>query len=340
MNMTFYSTWTRRVAGLAWLLLLVTAGLAYAQVPAAPATTTVAGLHEPAYFFSVELDPRYQFIGVGALTEEDAARANCYRFEYDADGRLTQVAFRRAGGAMPDPLWGVPQIAIEYQPGMERRWFRDAHGQPMKDVDGVDGEELTLNAAGAPTDIINLDESGGHIRDNNGVMHYVRTLDNHSRVMALRRIGLLGTAIADNYGYFETRTVYDAMGRAMERGNYDASGNPLNNNDSVAIVRTTYTLYPDSTVTIKSYFDASGLATEEKSSGAHQIQRTTDERGLLTDEAYFDTTGAPTVTTEEGVHERRFTYDARQGEPTFRGLLRRRWEAVQQEGRGVCQGVL
>ena len=149
------------------------------------------------------------------------------------------------------------------------------------------------------------------MRDNNGVIHYVRTLDNHNRVVALRRIGLLGTAITDNYGYFETRTVYDVMGRPMERDNYDASGNPLNNNDGVAIVRTIYTLFPDSTLTINSFFDASGLATEEKSTGAHQIQRTTDQRGLLVDEAYFDTTGAPTATIDEGIHERRYTYDDR-----------------------------
>ena len=222
-----------------------------------------------------------------------------------------RLSFRRAGVAMPDALWGVAEIVFEYQPGIERRWFHDAHGQAAKDVDGIYGEELTLNQAGAPTDITNLDDSSGHMRDNNGVMHYVRTLDNHNRVVTLQRIGLLGTAITDNYGYFETRTVFDVMGRSMERGNYDASGNPLNNNDGIALVRTTYTLYPDSTQTINSFFDASGLAAAEKSTGAHIIQRTTDERGLLLDECYFDITGAPTVTTDDTVHERRYTYDDR-----------------------------
>ena len=318
MNVFPLSPGPHRAAGLTLILLVVFTclGVVRAQLPAPSVATTVAGLHQPAYFFTAELDPRYQFIGTGALTEEDAARANCYRFDYDATGRLTQIEFRRAGVAMPDPLWGVPQIAIEYQPGIERRWFRDAHGQPAKDVDGVYGEELTLNAAGAPTDITNLDDSGGHMRDNNGVMHYARTLDNHNRVLTLRRIGLLGTAITDNYGYFETHTAYDVMGRAMDRGNFDATGSPLNNNDGVATVRTTYTLYPDSTQTINSFFDASGMATEEKSTGAHQIQRTTDQRGLLLDEAYFDITGAPTVTPVEGIHERRLTYDERGNQTT------------------------
>ncbi len=40
----------------------------------------------------------------------------------------------------------------------------------LSDVDGIQGEELTLNAAGFPTDVTNLDASGGHERDNNGVM--------------------------------------------------------------------------------------------------------------------------------------------------------------------------
>ena len=100
----------------------------------------------------------------------------------------------------------------------------------------------------------------------------------------------------------------------MERGNYDASGNLLNNNDGVALVRTTYTIYPDATQIIESYFDASGLAVEEKSSGVHQRQRTLDPRGFLIDESYFDATGAPTDAHGDGVHERRYTYDDRGNE--------------------------
>ena len=210
----------------------------------------------------------------------------------------------------------VASIDFEYQPGIERRWFRDAQGQPVRDLDGIQGEELTLNAAGYPTEVTNLDDSGGRAHDSSGVLHYVRTLDTHNRLVAGRRIGLFGTAITDDNGFFETRTVYDAQGRPMERGNYDASGNLLNNADGVALVRTIYTIYPDSTQTIESYFDASGLPAEEKSSGAHQRQRTFDQRGFLIEESYFDAMGAPTVTTDDGVHERRYTYDDRGNELT------------------------
>jgi YD repeat-containing protein len=272
---------------------------------------TTATFHQPNYFFTVDLDPHYQFVGAGALTEADAVHANCYRFVYDSNGKLRQIEYRRAGALMPDPLLGVASVDFEYQPGIERRWFRDAQGLPVRDVDGIYGEELTLTAAGDPTDITNLDDTGARARDNNGVIHYVRTLDAHNRVVALRRIGLFGTAITDDNGFFETRTAYDAQGRPMERGNYDASGNPLNNNDGIAVVRTIYTLYPDSTQIIESSFDASGLAAEEKSTGVHQRQRTLDQRGLLLDESYFDATGAPTLTTDNGVHERRYTYDDR-----------------------------
>jgi YD repeat-containing protein len=276
-----------------------------------PATTpgSVTISPQPDYFFTVDLDPRYQFVGTGALTEEDATSANCYRFITNPDGKPLQIEYRRAGVPMPDPLLGVERIDFEYRPGIERRWFRDAQGQPVRDVDGVYGEELTLNAAGDPTDITNLDATGGRTRDNNGVIHYVRTLDDHNRVVALRRIGLLGSAISDDAGFFETRAVYDAQGRPMERDNYDASGNLLNNDDGVATIRTTYTLYPDSTQIIESYFDASGMPAEEKSSGVHQRQRTLDRRGFLIDESYFDATGAPTDIQGDNVHERRYTYD-------------------------------
>jgi hypothetical protein len=306
------------MAGFFLLLLAfigMTAPVAHAEKPPSPAPGPIGTYHAPTYFSTVDLDPRYQFVGTGALTEEDAARSNCYRLLYNSNGRLQRIEYRRASVLMPDPRLRVAIIDFEYEPGIERRWFRDAQGQLIRDVDGIEGEELTLNAAGYPTDVTNLDESGARTRDNNGVIHYVRTLDDHNRVVALRRIGLFGSAITDDSGFFETRTVYDAQGRPVERSNHDASGNLLNNDDGIALVRTTYTIYPDSTQTIESYFDASGLPANEKGSGVHQRQSIFDKRGLLLDESYFDATGAPTDTQEDtvhdNVHERRYTYDER-----------------------------
>ena len=265
----------------------------------------------PHYFFTIDLDPRYQVVGTGALTEDEAAKAACYRFTYGPAGKLTQVEYRRAGTPMPDPLFGVASIAFEYQPGLERRWFRNAQGQPAKDAFGIQGEELKLNAAGFPTEITNLDASGAKTRDTNGVVRYVRTLDNLNRAIMGRRIGLFGTDITDDAGYFETRKNYDNQSQLIEYSNYDASGNLLNNSDGVAIVRTTYTIYPDATEIARSFFDATGLATVEKSSGVHELQQMVDHRGFVLSEAYFDTTGAPCLDTQDEVHERRYTYDDR-----------------------------
>ncbi len=295
-----------RLPGVAAALFFVTS-FAHAATPPPPAPA----YHPPDYFFTVNLDPRYQFSGTGALTEEDAAKANCYRFLYNSSGKLEEIEYRRAGILMPDPLLGVARIDFEYAPGIERRWFRDAQGQPVRDIDGIYGEELTLNPSGFPTAVTNLDDSGGHIRDNSSVLQYVRTLDEHNRLIVGRRMGLFGTPITDDSGFYETRTTYDAQGQIVERSNYDASGNLLNNNDGFAQVRTIYTIYPDSTQIIESYFDTSSLPVEEKSDGVHQLQRTLDKRGFTLDEAYFDTTGAPTVTSDNGIHERRYTYDDR-----------------------------
>ncbi len=202
------------------LLLAVKSGAAPVAKPSPP---PVMAYQPPAYYFTLQLDPRYQFIGVGALSPEDAAKANCYQFLYNSSGKLQQIEYRRAGVPMADPLLGVEKIAFEYQPGIERRWFHNAQNQPMRDVEGVQGEELTLNPAGFPTDVTNLDARGGRARDSSGVIHYLRTLDDHNRLVMGRRIGLFGTPITDDYGYYETRTVYDANGQAMQRGNYDSS---------------------------------------------------------------------------------------------------------------------
>ncbi|MEJ0000733.1 MAG: hypothetical protein WDO13_17125 [Verrucomicrobiota bacterium] len=304
--------WFPGQVGFVLFLLAQLAGPAHAAKPPpasalapAPAPPHVS----PSYYYTIDLDPHYQFVGTGALTEEDAKRANCYRFVYDRDDRLTQIEYRRAGTPMQDPFLGVARVDFEYQPGIERRWFRDAQGQPARDLDGIQGEELTLNAAGYPTAVTNLDAAGNHVRDNSGVIRYERTLDEHGRLIASRRLGLFGTPITDDNGYFERRTSYDDQGHILEQGNYDAHGRPLNDTEGIAQTRTTYTFFPDATQLTESYFDASGLAAEERRTGIHQRQITTDRRGLVTDEAYFDATGAPATTGDDRVHERKYTYD-------------------------------
>jgi hypothetical protein len=276
-----------------------------------PATPPAPTHGAPEYYFTIDLDPQYQFTGTGALTPEAAANSNCYCFTYNPDGKLQRIEYRIAGTPMPDPLLGVARIDFEYAPGIERRWFRDAQGKPMANSDGAQGEELTLNAAGFPTKVTNLDASGSHIRDSSGVISYLRELDAANRLITGHRVGLFGSPITDDNGLYETHTTYDEQGYAIERSNFDSSGKPLNNADGFAFDRTTYTIYPDSTQTSESFFDASSLPVEDKSGGVHEIRRVVDKRGLLVDVAYFDSTGAPTVISENGVHERRYTYDDR-----------------------------
>jgi YD repeat-containing protein len=301
--------------GLALALLVILSGSGIATprplAPPPPPPPATLPVHSPRYFFTVDLDPRYQLVGKGELTEEASAQSNCYCFTYDADGRLLRIEYRRAGVPMPDPFYQAARIDFEYQPGVERRWYRDAKGQPVRNIDGIYGEELSLNGQGFPTDVTNLDANGARMGDSSGILHYVRTLDDKGRLITGRRIGIFGTAVKDDSGYFETRTVYDDQGRRSEYGNYDASGLLLNDDDGVALVRTTYTIDPDFIQSVESYFDAAGSTTEEKSSGVHQRQRKIDNRGFLLSESYFDTFGAPTLDTTTGIHERRYTYDDR-----------------------------
>jgi hypothetical protein len=296
--------------GFAFFLSALLPLLAQAAKPAPPPVAPPPPVNtSPNYFFTIDLDARYQFVGTGEMTEEAAQRANCYRFSYDKEGRVGQIEYRRAGQVVPDPAFGVARIDFERQPGIERRWFQDAQSKPMKDFSGVDGEELTLNAAGFPTAITNLDATGAHIKDNSGAIQYNRTLDNHNRVVSSQRLGLFGSPITDDSGYFERRWVYDDQGHVVELSNSDDHGNLLNDDNGVALIRTSYTIYPDSMQTIDSYFDASSLAAEEKRTGVHRLQRTYDKRGFLVDESYFDATGAPTSVRDDRVHERKYTFD-------------------------------
>ena len=294
-------------------LTLVLPGLATAKpdkakpAPAAPPPSFI----EPHYYFNLDLDPRYQIVGVGEMSKEDAEQADCYRFIYNESGKLKQVQYQRAGTPVSDPIFGVARINFDYEPQVERRGYYDSHGLLTTNVDGIAAEELKLNPAGFPIEVANLDAAGNRTRDGQGVIRYVRTLDAQNRLVTGRRIGLLGNAITDNSGYFETRSLYDDLGHRVERGNYDDSGKLLNDDDGVALVRTSYTIYPDTTQITESYFDATELAVEDKSTGAHEVQRVNDRRGFLLSEAYFDITGTPCYDLQGGIHERRYTYDDR-----------------------------
>lgn len=298
----------RALATLLFLTVIMLRGEA-AHLP--PADLHLPIPPRPSCFFTIDLDPHYQVVGNGALTEEEAATADCYWFTYGPDGRPVKIEYRVAGMPSVDPFFQVDQIEFEYKPGVERRWYKDANGQLIQNIDGIEGEELTLNSAGYVTTVTNLNANGGHTRDSSDVISYNRMLDAQGRLVSARRTGLLGTNIRDNNGFFETTTIYDNQNRRIEYANRDANGDLLNNNLGVALTRTTYTLYPDSMQTIESYFNATGENAEEAGTGVHERQKMFDKRGFLVSEAYFDAIGAPCLSDENGVHERRFQYDAR-----------------------------
>jgi YD repeat-containing protein len=291
--------------------LFAVSALALHARPGTPASAPAPAPSGPLYFFNLDHDARDQFVGRGPLTADAAKTADCYCFTYGPDGKLARIEFTRAGTPMPDPLFHAERIDIERAPGIERRWYRDDSDQPVVNSNGVDGEELTLNAAGFPTVVVNLNNSGGHMRDVDGVIRYDRTLDNQSRLVRVRRTGLLGTFIRDNEGEFESRCSYGAQNRLVEYDNYDDSGQPLNDDEGVASIRTSYTPLLGSNEVTESYFDATGQPVAEKSTGIHQRQSTYDPNGFLLSEAYFDIAGAPTAKADTGIHERRYVYDER-----------------------------
>jgi YD repeat-containing protein len=265
----------------------------------------------PQYFFNINLDPRYQIVGSGPLTPEQATTANCYCFTYGKDGRLQRIEFDRAGTPMEDPFFRAARIDFDYAPGIEHRWYRDAAGQPKTNLYGVDGEELTLGPSGYPVAVTNLNDSGGTMRDEAGVVRFDRTLDGQSRLVRGRRTGLLGIYIQDNDGFFETRTLYDSQGRPIEYDNDDASGKPLENKEGVASTHTAYAVLPEGSQVTESYFDADGQPAEEKSTGIHERRSLYDPRGFKLSVSNFDVNEVATVDGDSGVHERRAVYDDR-----------------------------
>jgi hypothetical protein len=263
----------------------------------------------PQYFFNITLDPRYQIVGKGPLAAAEAATADCYCFTYASNGKLQRIEYDRAGAPMDDPVFRTARIDFEYQPGIERRWYRDSQGRAETNANGVSGEELTLNSAGYPTAVTNLNDAGGSMRDNDGIVRINRTLDHASRLVQGRRVGLLGIDITDGTGLFETRTAYDSQDRTVEYDNYDASGKALGDDEGIASTRTAYAVLPEGNQVAETYFDANGQPTEEKSSGIHERRSLFDPRGFLLGTAYFDVNGAPTVDGATGIHERRSIYD-------------------------------
>lgn len=278
------------------------------DTPAPPPVPDTSPQVVTRYFFTIDLNARYQIMGTGEISAEQAASANCYAITLQGD-LIERIDYLCASHPALDPLFHVQRIDFEYLPGIERRWYRNAQGQSVTNSTGVYGEELILNPSNCISDVINLDDRGARTNDNNGVIHYLRTLDATGRVISTERIGLLGSPIKDNQGNYTTRSVYDSQDHRIEYDNFDANNLPLNNKEGVAVIRDFYIFNPDSTQIDESYFDATELPVEEASTGIHQRTRIYDRRGLLLSESYYDRTGAPTLDNTYRISEQRHVYD-------------------------------
>lgn len=91
--------------------------------------------------------------GIHPMSEVEAQTRKHFRFTYDAEGRVTRVAFMQGDEvvALNDSAnyyFFAPQLVISYEEGIERRQFLDIHGNRITVAGDVFEEEYEFDARG------------------------------------------------------------------------------------------------------------------------------------------------------------------------------------------------
>ena len=113
------------------------------------------------------VSPAIEYTPAGELDSDSAQGTPHYRVSYDGQGRLSSIAFYRAGQASNDAYFGTHRVRYEYGTAfMERRYYdRDDQAASMwrhyYGGGAIHSERFVLDRAGQPISLRFRDTTGG-----------------------------------------------------------------------------------------------------------------------------------------------------------------------------------
>lgn len=216
-----------------------------------PSTANSDGLAGPQY---VEQTPRIEYYstlvfvesplaeirGSRVLTRDVAMSRNHYRFEYDEQGRLSEVGFfagknRRERDHTSNLFFLSSSMKFEYTGDTETRSFFDSNGYRTTVLGDVARWVYGLDSLGRKTSLVFENSEGVQIENEWGIARYEWTYNSDGSVIESRfNQGGVPQAIRPGFEFYRVRLSYDYRGYIALMQNIDEHGRLVENPSGAA----------------------------------------------------------------------------------------------------------
>ncbi len=164
--------------------------------------------------------PYDRFQGIYPLTAEEAEEINHYRFEYNDNGQLVEVSYRRGNELLSYSSMGASRIGIEYAPGQEIYTYYDENENPKKNR-GVWKAVYSTDENGNRTGLSFTDSTGTKIENRNNIAYYTWKVLPDGMVQEKRyNLNDEETVMNPFCPFYELRFSYDNNGYPVKMANY------------------------------------------------------------------------------------------------------------------------
>ncbi|HRZ50206.1 MAG TPA: hypothetical protein P5338_12510, partial [Bacteroidales bacterium] len=213
------------------------------------------------YFTSLDTNAWFLYHGSNPVNAGKAGERNCYRFLYDAEGRVKEITYLKAGLAAINPETDFHRAVYTYTEGFIDVAFYDHLGNLTKSEDGAAKLRYRLDADGHLKALYYYGVQGRMTRNKTGVFQYAFTTDKKGNVVAAVSKDPDGNRMPGESGVWETRSTYSREGYLTKVQFIGPDGEPMTN----------------------------------RTSGVAEIRYTYDSKGIRTEERYFDLNGKKAV---------------------------------------------
>lgn len=176
----------------------------------------------PKYFRHMQFSetPFDQYNGVYPINEKESLEINHYRFDYNEDGSLAEVSYRRGDVLLPYSSFGPASIKIAHSPGKEIHTYFDKDGNQVKRW-GAWQSVYSLNEEGTRTGLKFEDKNGKMIENRNDIAYFTWKILDDGMVQE-KRYNLADEETVMNRfcPFYELRFSYDESGLPVRLANY------------------------------------------------------------------------------------------------------------------------
>jgi hypothetical protein len=197
------------------------------------------------YHLPFQESPYEALTGIHQTTQIKANLRNHYRFGYDTQNRIVELAFMRGGllvaNTTSDNFFvGNARIAIAYTDGKETWAYYNYKNERVK-FGPVYAAEYTLDEKGNRISLEFYDEKGEKTENSWGIAKYVwEKLEQN--IIKEQRFNSKGeqARIRPRFDFYEVRMEFDKNGFISTLSNYGKTGELTDNNTGVAYDKLTY----------------------------------------------------------------------------------------------------